>query len=148
MIQKRVATLAVVCMVAAIAAACSAGCLVRDGGPVKQSVEGPEFHQMTEGYDDRVVFKVIPRSDTPGTYVVNYSILRNGTTVEARSEAVHENISAAAPIVFVADRSADDAVALLIEVMSTDGTVLHTSTTSVGPVRSDLPTTPLMPVPQ
>ncbi len=134
MIQKRVATLVLLCIVTTIAVACGAGCLVRDSGPVRQSVEGPEFHQVTEGYDDRVVFLVIPLSDTPGTYVLNYSILQNGTTVESRPAAVYENVSDAEPIVFTAARSANDTVAFEVEILTTGGDVLHRSTTTLRPV--------------
>jgi hypothetical protein len=116
----------------AVVAACGAGCISPEQPP-EQPVPGPEFHQVTEGYDDRVVFSVIPKSDTPGTYVVDYEILRNGTTEEARDGMVYENVAEAAPIVFEVPRSPGDSISLEITVRTTDGDVLHTSTTVINP---------------
>jgi hypothetical protein len=132
MIRKTPATLVIMCILAAVVAACSAGCL-GPTQPTEQPVARPEFHQMTEGYDDRIVFSVIPRSDTPGTYSVDYTILRDGTTVESRSAVVYENISDTCPIVFEVPRSPGSSIALEIEVRNTGGEVLHTSTTVIHP---------------
>jgi hypothetical protein len=137
--------LSLISILIVIAAACGAGCLSSEPTP---AAPGPEFHQVTEGYDDRIVFSVIPRSDTPGTYVVDYEILRNGTTVEARTGVVYENIAESAPIVFEVPRSPDDTISLEIEVRNTDGDVLHSSTTVIGPVQqvTAVEGTPLVPV--
>jgi hypothetical protein len=132
----------------AVVAACGAGCLSPEQPP-EQPVPGPEFIQATEGYDDRIVFSVIPKSNTPGTYVVDYEILRNGTTEEARTGVAYENVAKTAPIVFQVPRSPGDSISLEITVRNTDGDVLHTSTTVINP-KMTVPAgegTPLGPVP-
>lgn len=146
MTSKPLLLICILLALAAVAVACGAGCLSPE--PPEQPVPGPEFRQSTEGYDDRVVFAIIPESDTPGTYVVDYEILRNGTTVEARTGVIYENVAEGAPIVFEVPRSPDDRVSLEVEVRNTDGDVLHTSTTVIGPVTT-VPAgegTPLVPV--
>ncbi|RXE57032.1 hypothetical protein ABH15_02555 [Methanoculleus taiwanensis] len=119
-----------ICIGILLAVCCIAGCLTTERPAAPPA---SEFHQMTEGYDDRVVFNVIPRTDTPGTYVVNYTILRNGTTVESRQAMVYENITGDNPIVFVVPRLPGDATELAIEVRNTGGVILHTSRTTVSP---------------
>jgi hypothetical protein len=116
----------------AVAAACGAGCIAQEtpGEPAP----APEFHQMAECYDDRIVFSILPYSDTPATYVADYQILRNGTTVEANDGVVYENISASTPIVFEVPRSPNDSVSLKTEIRNTDGEVLDNSTTTIAPV--------------
>ncbi|MDG6256894.1 MAG: hypothetical protein QCH35_04770 [Methanomicrobiaceae archaeon] len=134
MTKKIGSTPAILCIIGVLAVACGAGCFSADRPP-EDPAPAPTFHQHTEGYDDRVVFSVIPYSDTRATYVVDCEILRNGTTVEARTDAVFESISQDTPIVFEVPRTPDDRISLEIEVRNTDGDVLHTSTTVVGPAR-------------
>jgi hypothetical protein len=61
---------------------------------------------------------------------------------------VYENIAESAPIVFEVPRSPDDTISLEIEVRNTDGDVLHSSTTIIGPVQqvTAVEGTPLVPV--
>jgi hypothetical protein len=111
---------------------CWAGCLA----PTPQEHEkGADFHQVTEGYDDGVVFYVIPYQDEPGIYLVDYNITKDGTMYESRSNAVFENISAFGPIIFTVPRGLGEHISLEIEVRNTDGEVLYRSTTVIGPVR-------------
>jgi hypothetical protein len=141
--RKKRGIRAIICMMALVAALCGAGCLAPEP-PAPE--EGPDFHQVTEGYDDRIVFYVIPYRDEPATYVVNYTIFKNGTTYESRSDAVYGNISGSAPIVFEVPRSPDESISLKIEVRSTGGRILHSSSTVINSVRMDATGTPLYPV--
>ena len=146
MTSKPLLLICILLALAAVAVACGAGCLSPE--PPEQPVPGPEFRQSTEGYDDRVVFAIIPESDTPGTYVVDYEILRNGTTEEARTGVIYENIAETAPIVYEVPRATGDTIALEIEVRNTEGDVLHASTTVINPA-ARVPAgegTPLVPV--
>jgi len=127
-------SLPLIALLIALIVFCGAGCLSSET-PCEPSAPGPEFHQVTDGYDDRIVFSLMPRSDMPGTYVVDYEILRNGTTVEVRTGVVYENIAETAPIIFEVPRSQEDRVSLEVEVRNTDDKVLHTSTTVISPAR-------------
>ncbi|MCA9703901.1 MAG: hypothetical protein KC400_08675 [Methanolinea sp.] len=131
------------CLIAITAAICAAGCLApTTPGPR----EGPDFHQVTEGYDDRVIFSVIPYSDDPDTYLVDYTLQKDGNTYESRSSVIFENISASAPIVFSVPRQPGESVSLEIAVTSTGGELLHTSTTTINPVQTIQGGVPLRPV--
>jgi hypothetical protein len=132
MTSKSLPQISLLIALIALAVACGAWCLSSEP-PCEPSAPGPEFHQITEGYKDRIVFSLMPRSDTPGTYVVDYEILRNGTTVDARTGVVYENVAETAPIVFEVPRSPDDSVSLEVEVRNTDGDVLDKSTTVISP---------------
>ena len=134
MTSKSLPLISLLLALIALAIACGAWYLSSEP-PCELPAPGPEFHQVTDGYDDRIVFSLMPRSDTPGTYVVDYEILRNGTTVEARTDVVYENIAETAPIVFEVSRSPNDRVSLKVEVHNTDSDVLHSSTTVISPVR-------------
>jgi len=131
------------CLIAIIAAICAAGCLSpTTPGPQ----ERPDFHQVTEGYDDRVIFSVIPSSDDPDTYLVDYTIQKDGFVYESRSRAIFENISSSAPIVFSVPRQTGESVSLEIAVTSTEGELLHTSVTRINPVQTIPGGVPLRPV--
>lgn len=130
MTSKSLPLISLLLALIALAVACGAGCLSSDQTAVAW---GPEFHQVVKAYEDRIVFSHMPRSDTPGTYVVDYEILRNGTTVEAGTDVVYENIAETAPIVFEVPRSPDDSVSLEIEVRDMDGHLLDRSTTVISP---------------
>jgi hypothetical protein len=130
MTSKSLPLIALLLALIALAVACGAWCLSSDHTAVAW---GPEFHQVIEIYEDRIVFSHIPRSDTPGTYVVDYEILRNGTTVEAGTGEVYENIAETASIVFEVPRSPDDSVSLEVEVRDMDGHLLDRSTTVISP---------------
>jgi hypothetical protein len=131
MVSKTHALIPVLLAGIAIAAACGAGCLAPESP--EDPDPAPEFHQVTESYNDRIVFSIIPYRDTPATYVADFEILRNGTTVEARSNVVYENVSESDPIIFEVARSANESVSLEVEVRNTSGDVLHTSTTTITP---------------
>jgi hypothetical protein len=133
MTSKSLPLISLLIALIALAVACGAWYLVSEP-PCEPPAPGPEFHQVTDGYNDRIVFSLMPRSDTPGTYVVDYEILRNGTTVEVRTDVTYENIAETAPIVFEVPRSPDDRVSLRVEVRNTDSDVLHSSTTVISPV--------------
>ena len=141
--QKKYKMSAIVCLTALAAAICAAGCLAPT---TPEPLEGPDFHQATEGYDDRVVFYVIPYSDDAATYMVNYTVQKDGNTYESRSNALFENISGSAPIVFTVPRQTDESISLEIAVMSTGGEILHTSTTRINPVQTITGGVPLHPV--
>ncbi|HUU76185.1 MAG TPA: hypothetical protein VMW63_08860 [Methanoregulaceae archaeon] len=130
MTSKSLPLIALLLALIALAVACGAWCLSSDHTAVAW---GPEFHQVIEIHEDRIVFSHMPRSDTPGTYVVDYEILRNGTTVKVGTDVVYENIAETAPIVFEVPRSPDNSVSLEIEVRDTDGHLLDRSTTVINP---------------
>ncbi len=132
MTSKSLPLISLLLALIALAVACGAWCLSSEP-PCEPSAPGPEFHQVVKAYEDRIVFSHMPRSDTPGTYVVDYEILRNGTTVEAGTDVVYENIAETAPIVFEVPRSPDDSVSLEIEVRDMDGHLLDRSTTVISP---------------
>lgn len=106
------------------------GCLA----PSTPVTEGSGFHQMTMGYDDLVIFSIIPFSKEPGTYVLNYKILKNETTYESGFQEVYENVSEFSPIQFTVPRSSDDCISLQIEVRNSGGDILHRSNTTISPV--------------
>lgn len=130
MTSKSLTLISVLLALIALAVACGERCLSSDQTAVAW---GPEFHQVIKIHEDRVVFSLMPRCDTPGTYVVDYEILRNGTTVKVGTDVVYENIAETAPIVFEVPRSPYDSVSLEVEVRDMDGHLLDKSTAVIEP---------------
>lgn len=93
-----------------------------------------------------MISSVIPYSDDPGTYLVDYTTQKDGFVYESRSRAIFENISASAPIVFSVPRQTGESVSFEIAVRSTGRDILHMSVTRINPVQTIPGGVPLRPV--
>ncbi|WP_276257755.1 hypothetical protein [Haloglomus litoreum] len=68
------------------------------GQPTPTPTEEVRFEAVTEGYDDRIVFRFSPTLQQPRQYAVTYDLLEGGNTLEtARNRSV--TLSASDPLV-------------------------------------------------
>jgi hypothetical protein len=109
-----------------------AGCMEADDTPLPSPA--PEFIPEAIGYDTHVIYRYVPQSETPATYLVTYEITRNETTVTARTNEQYENVSDENPIEFLVERNPGDSTAITIEISTPGGKVAHTSSTGNVPV--------------
>jgi hypothetical protein len=111
-----------------------AGCIGTDEEEATAPL--PEFRGEMDGYDDRVIFRFIPDTTSPGTYVARYEITRDGTTHQSRSNEGFDGISSENPIRFTVPREPEESVAISLEIRNEDGILVHESWTAVGSVFS------------